>query len=240
MSIFPKRAVRGGNVTIHLNINIASLYSKHITPRLRIIVKNPIGQEHILSDEHILCLPNIKELNTDSNPVVSEPKYLRKELPLMVLANYLTIKDNKEMFVNILTRMRDGRHFYFNYPVEADAPLGKYQLASEIYIDGNMVRSQTAADDFFYIEEIAVSVIETDETKCHFRIINCSKEPTPVKVITYDPEKPLTAEAIEVCIIDGEATVEFVKTGKYHFVSYNEERIIIPVGSGKKKRTIRN
>ena len=241
MSIFPKRSVRGGNVTIHWNLNTAAMFSRHITPRIRIIIKDPIGGEYILCDEHILCLPGVKESGNNVNTTLPGPKYLRKELPLMVLANYLAAENDKEMFVEILTRIRDGRHFYFNYPVEPDAPLGKYQLTSEIFIDGKMIRSRTEADDFFYIEAIVISVIHADETACRFHVINNSPEPTPVRIITYDADKPLMAEAIEICMIGGGETVEFVKAGKYHFVSYNEERIIVPVvNCEKKKRTIRN
>ena len=96
MSLFPKRTISGGNVTIHWNLNTSALYSKHIVPQVRIVIKNPIGEEYVLFDKHILCLPNIKETSASTNNSSTEGhKYLRKELPLMILADYLAMGEIK-------------------------------------------------------------------------------------------------------------------------------------------------
>ena len=110
-----------------------------------------------------------------------------------------------------------------------------------MFIEGKLILSQTEADDFFLIEEIVPEVMYEDEFECHFRVTNNSPELVPIKIVSYNPNEEITTQSIEVTIIDGLSERDFVRKGDYHFVSYNEEKIIIPVNKHKnKKRVLRN
>jgi len=106
---------------------------------------------------------------------------LARNTPILVLADYLSGRRKREELVQILKRIRAARHFYFTYPVPEDAPLGRYELVSELYLDGVRHPSLTAEEDFFLVERVTVE----NEGDGRFAVRNLSPEPVPVKIMEY-------------------------------------------------------
>jgi hypothetical protein len=195
MSIFPKRTLQGTTVTIHWNFNIAHITDTHVYPYIRIGVLAPDGNRTMLFEDYILGLPNVKlHSETEKNQLL----YLNKNTPLLVLADYLSTHHKREVLVNILQHIQAGRHYYFNYTIPKDAPLGKYTLISEVYNNGALKYSTTASDDFFFVEKIT---IDGD------KIINHSPEKTPVKLIRYHPGQSLHSTNVHVFEMQSEEVV---------------------------------
>ena len=178
MSIFPKRAIKGSTITIHWNITLPAGMETAVCPFVRIGINTPNGQQHMLFEEHILLLPSTAAAAVEK---AGAYQYLNKHTPLLVLASYLTGPQQREKLTEILTNLQNGRHYYFTWPVPADAAPGKYNLLSEMYIDGAVKHSATAAEDFFYIEQLNISTGENGEVVIH----NPGPEPVPVKLIAY-------------------------------------------------------
>ncbi|NMH89060.1 hypothetical protein [Flavivirga algicola] len=151
MSIFPKRAIPGKTVTIHWNFNISSLKNVHIFPRVRIGVKDPNGNVTMLFEEYVLGLPNSEDEITPQKERTF--KYLKKNVPLLLLADYFDGISKREQLIERLKNIQSGRHYYFTYTLPNDAPLGKYTLVSEVHSSGEIKYSKTAADDFFFVEK---------------------------------------------------------------------------------------
>ena len=108
MSIFPKRTLRGSQVTIHWNFNTASLTETHIVPYVRIGVRAPDGQLTMLHDGHLLRLPG---LPAETPPVAVVAQTLPKSVPLLVLADYLSGRQQRAALghQHCLTRHRGQR-----------------------------------------------------------------------------------------------------------------------------------
>lgn len=225
MSIFPKRSVRGTNVTIHWNFNIAHLTEVHVLPFVRIGVRDPDGKVTMLFEDHVLGLPDQQTENSEQEDAT--PRHLNKNLPLMIIASYLEGKASKERLVEILQNIRTGRHYYFTYRVPDDAPLGKYVLVSEVHSGGNIKQSKTKEDDFFLVEQVTVNASdESGKTK----IVNHSPEPTPVKIVRYqsEPGRKIRTSA-EAFLMEGNETRNIELNASQAFLIYNEERINIPL-----------
>lgn len=227
MSIFPKRSLRGTSITIHWNFNTSSLKASPVFPLVRIGVKDPLGNIEMLFEKHVLALPTVKNFPETANP--DKPLYLNKNFPLLVVADYLSGKYSREKLVDILENIQGGRHFYFVYQVPADAPLGKYTLISEVISGGEVRYSKTAADDYFFIEEIGMAHIKKDGEYIAATLTNHSPEPTPVKIIAYHANGELVAEDIDAYELNGNESREIKVKAPYAFVSYNEEREILPL-----------
>ncbi|MFC3559468.1 hypothetical protein [Pedobacter jamesrossensis] len=227
MSIFPKRGLRGTSITIHWNFNTSSIKESHICPLVRIGVKDPKGNISMLFEKHVLSLPAIKNLPESSDPV--RPLYLNKNFPLLVVAEYLSGKYSREKLVDILENIQGGRHFYFVYQVPGDAALGKYTLISEVISGGEVRYSKTAEDDFFFIEDIEISNCINDGQCIQATITNHSPEPAPVKVVAYHANGELSPTDIDAYELSGNESRKITVKAPYGFVSYNEEREILPL-----------
>ena len=113
MSIFPKRTIRGTTVTIHWNFNTAHLRDVSICPFVRIGVIAPDGGVTILLEKYMLALPAIRE----ELPVASGKfLYLNKNTPLLVLADYLSGRQKKEVLIDILKNLQSGRQMGCELP----------------------------------------------------------------------------------------------------------------------------
>lgn len=227
MSIFPKRTVPGGAVTIHWNFNIAHLANVHVCPWVRIGVKDPLGKETMLFEGHVMGLPDPPSPAPEEAETHPPLKYLKKSLPLMVMAEYLSGQVNRETLVNILQNIQSGRHYYFPFHLPIDAPLGKYTLISEVHSQGEIRYSKTAADDFFFVEKVSC---QPAEGKSHTVVaINHSSEPTPVKVVhCHTLEDHKTQTELEVFLMEGQEKRRIEGKGTMSFLLYNEERETLP------------
>jgi len=239
MSIFPKRAVPGSTVTIHWNFNIAHLTNVHICPWVRIGVKAPDGKLTMLFENHVLGLPDPEEPQEDSN--VLPFKYLNKNLPLLVIADYLSGRAKREVLVQILKNIQSGRHYYFTFQVPKDAPLGKYTLISEVHSSGEVRHSKTAADDFFFVERVSFKDTDDAGNDNTAVIVNHSPEKTPVKIVgctVADAGKTKT----HVNVFEMEALEErrVPLYAPLNFLLYNEEREVVPLQKGVPSYLLRN
>ena len=232
MSIFPKRTRRGETVTIHWNFNTAHLFDDPVYPLVRIGVTDPLGHTSMLMEDDVLALPSVCD---EENRQHGQPLYLNKNLPLMVVADYLSGKQTKERLVDILQNIQSGRHYYWHYQVPADAPLGKYTLLSEVISEGKIRLSKTASDDHFFVEEL--EILEEDGVPIAY---NPSPEHLPVKLIDYVPGARLTADKIQAFELAAGEKRRLNFNSPYTYITYNEEREMLPLRRGKHARTFKN
>ncbi len=226
MSIFPKRTVPGKTITIHWNFNISSLKEVHIFPLVKIGIKDPNQNVTMLFEEHVLGLPNPE--NEAPELQKKQLKYLNKNTPLLLLAEYLSGACKKERLVEILENIQSGRHYYFTYTIPDDAPLGKYTLVSEVHNSGNIKYSKTITDDYFFVEKITLdSVLEGEERKAV--IINHSPEKTPVKIVEcYKDQDDALKTRVRVFEVEPlMKTALLLSANNEEFLFYNEEREVI-------------
>ncbi|WP_108867825.1 hypothetical protein [Aquimarina aquimarini] len=238
MSIFPKRAIPGKTVTIHWNFNISSLKNTHILPFVRIGVKDPKGKVTMLFEEHVLGLPDpIANDKSDEQQL----KYLNKNIPLLVLADYLSGPCKREKLIEILKNIQSGRHYYFTYTVPDDAPIGKYTLISEVHNSGEIKHSKTAMDDFFLVEKLTLDKVVEEGGQKKAIIINHSTEKTPVKVVhCYENELGELNTKVQVFEIEASQETEIQFFSDKDFLLYNEEREVIPLTALSTSYLLRN
>jgi hypothetical protein len=227
MSIFPKRTLQGTSVTIHWNFNTSALKGTHWFPLVRIGVKDPEGKITMLFERHVLALPSL----ADEAEAVKEKKllYLNKNFPLLFVAGCLSGKNSREKLVDILENIQGGRHYYFTFAVPDNAAPGKYTLISEVISDGEIRHSKTASDDFFFVEKVAVQNPIHYNGQGKAALVNYSPEPVPVKLIEYYPGRDLLAKDVEAFELKGNEEREITFNSVNTFLSYNEEREVIPV-----------
>jgi|GEM_PF-718663 len=241
MSIFPKRTLPGQSVTIHWNFNTSSLASEHLFPLVRLGVKDPLGKLTMLFEDNLLVLPNASVAPKDENALEnSYGTHLHKNVPLLVLADYLAGRHKREKLVEMLKGIHSGRHYYFTFPIPPDAPAGKYTLLSEIYLDGNVNYSKTAEEDFFFVEKITLEAVATEERGCVVSLLNHSSEPTPVKILEYvRTDGAMEARVRMLDLEPSQITTTLVKAAD-SFLLYNEEREVIPLQPTGSLRCLRN
>jgi len=238
MSIFPKRTTPGKTVTIHWNFNTAHLNGTHLCPLVKIGVKDPNGNITMLFNDHVMACPDQKE----SKPEFQQKlKYLNKNIPLLVLADYLEGPCKREKLVEILTNIQSGRHYYFTYTVPNNAPLGKYSLLSEIHNNGNVKYSKTHLDDHFWVEKISCVKLTDQENEKTAVICNHSEEPTPVKIVrcSIDTNGHMETE-IEAFEMDAQTTKPISISEEKVFLLYNEERETVSLTEASPVYLIKN
>lgn len=236
MSIFPKRTIAGSSVTIHWNLTLPAGMETAVCPYVRIGIISPRGQTYLLFEEHILLLPSTAAPAPAHLQQTGSYQYLNKHTPLLVLATYLAGQQPREKLIEILTNIQNGRHYYFTWTAPPDAPPGKYTLLSEMHLDGMARQSGTAADDFFYIEQLGLSTNAHDEVTIH----NPGPEAVPVKLITYTIKNHLQPEALEVFYLAPHTSHAVTTAGHMVFLVYNEERITVPLHCLAQPRPLRN
>ncbi|QTE22709.1 hypothetical protein [Polaribacter cellanae] len=222
MSIFPKRTIPGKTVTIHWNFNTSHLKGVHLCPFVKIGVKDPKDNITMLFEDYVIAFPDQKESKEESSQKL---KYLNKNIPLLVLADYLEGSCKREKLVEILTNIQAGRHYYFTYSIPHDAPLGKYSLISEVHNNGSVKYSKTRLDDHFWVEKISlVNVIDKGNERTAV-VCNHSEEPTPVKIVKYsiDVNGHMETE-IEVFEMNPKDSRLISVSEEKAFLLYNEER----------------
>jgi len=238
MSIFPKRITPGETVTIHWNFNTANLIDFHVLPWVKIGVRSPHEKVTILFEDHVLGLPDEpKDLKTEEPRL----KYLNKNVPLLLLADYLSGKHKKEKLIEILENIQSGRHYYFSYKVPENAPLGKYKLISEMYINGELKFSKTAADDFFLVEKVLFKGMYRSGNKNKAVIVNHSPETTPVKIVGCTPlDSGKIKTTVNVFEIEALEEKRVRLYAPLNFLLYNEERKVTPLQEGSRDYLLRN
>lgn len=236
MSIFPKRTVAGSTVTIHWNLTLPAGMESPVCPFVRIGIIDPAGHTHLLIEEHVLLLPSTAAPAPASLQAEDKWLYLNKHTPLLILASYLSGQQSREKLIDILTNIQNGRHYYFTWPVPRKAAPGKYRLLSEMYLEGSVKYSGTAAEDFFYVEQLAV----TQEADGQVTISNPGPEAVPVKLIVYPAGDHSRPETMEVFYLPAGKIHQVTITGKSVFLVYNEERITLPLHALQQNRPLRN
>lgn len=239
MSIFPKRSVPGSTVTIHWNFNTAHLQDVHVCPWVRIGVRDPFGRITMLFEDYVLGLPDPEDdLPDGTSPPL---KYLNKNLPLMIIADYLSGRHKREKLVEILENIQSGRHYYFTFPVPAEAPLGKYTLVSEVHSGGKIKYSKTAPDDYFLIEKISLQSLNERDGKKSAIVENHAPEITPVKIVSCTP---VSSGKLKTSVSVFEMAPFEKKTiplsYSKNFLLYNEERQLIPLTNSASPFLLRN
>jgi hypothetical protein len=235
MSIFPKRTIAGQPVTIHWNLSVPAGLQRPLTPFVRIGVIDPAGQITMLFEAHVLILPSTGMPAPIALQQENKSLYLNKHTPLLLLASYLSSGPKREKLIDILNNIQCGRHYYFTWSAPADAQPGKYKLLSEVHIDGAIQYSDTAAEDFFYVEKITAA-----DNEGMITLTNHSPEPVAVKLIHYEAADHGQPSNIQVFEIPGSGIHQLKQEGQPVFLVYNEERIIIPLHAIAHKRCVRN
>jgi hypothetical protein len=235
MSIFPKRTIAGQPVTIHWNLSVPAGLQTPITPFVRIGVIDPAGQTTLLFESHILVLPSTGMAAPIALQQENKSLYLHKHTPLLLLASYLSGKQKREKLIHMLNNIQSGRHYYFTWTAPANAHPGKYKLLSEVYINGNIHYSGTAAEDFFYVEKITVS-----DSEGMISVNNHSPEPVPAKLIHYVTGDHTRPSNIHVFEIPGSGIHQLKPEAHPVFLVFNEERIVMALHGIAQKRCIRN
>jgi hypothetical protein len=238
MSIFPKRTVPSKGVTIHWNFNTAHLKGVHIFPFVRIGVKRPDGVITMLYEGNILALPDEKD-DLIENEIIKY-KYLNKNTPLLVLADYLSGTSKREVLIDILSAIQSGRHYYFYYDVPVDAPIGKYELISEVHSNGEIRYSKTASDDYFFVEKLTLKKITKDSGQYIAIIQNPSMQPIPVKVVECVENGLDISTKLQVFEIPASEEISITYHSEKTFLLYNEEREVIPLIEGSGLFPLRN
>jgi len=236
MSIFPKRTIAGSTVTIHWNLTLPPTMETALCPYVRIGINCPDGNTYMLFEEHVLLLPSTAAPTPPALQQNGLPQYLNKHTPLLVLASYLQGQQSREKLIDILTNLQNGRHYYFTWTVPTDAPPGKYTLLSEMHLAGSVKQSGTAAEDFFYVEQLNISKNTDNAITIH----NPGPERVPAKFITYAAGHHQQPEALEVFYLEPGDSRLVTTTGKSIFLVYNEERITIPLHAWQQQRVLRN
>lgn len=235
MSIFPKRTIAGQSVTIHWNLSVPPGLQTPIIPFVRIGVIDPAGQTTMLFESHVLVLPSAGMPAPVALQQENNSLHLHKHTPLLLLASYLSGRQKREKLVDILNKIQSGRHYYFTWLAHADAQPGKYKLLSEVHIDGRVHYSGTAAEDFFYVEKIAVT-----ENEGIITITNHSPEAVPIKLIYYNETDHSQPSNIQVLEIPGSGIHRLKQEEQPVFLVFNEERIVIALHAIAQTRCIRN
>lgn len=225
MSIFPKRTIPGKTVTIHWNFNTSHLNGAHLYPLVKIGVKDPKGNITMLFQDHVIAFPDQKEGKKEPHQKL---KYLNKNIPLLVLADYLEGPCKREKLVEILNNIQSGRHYYFTYAVPDDAPLGKYSLISEVHNNGNVKYSKTRLDDHFWVEKVSLVNLMGKGSERTAVVCNHSEEPTPVKIVSCSIDANGNMETkMEAFEMSPKDSKSISISEEKAFLLYNEEREIV-------------
>lgn len=194
----------------------------------------------MLFEKHVIAFPTPNKDEKELEPI-KKPKYLNKNIPLLVIADYLQGPCKREKLVEILTNIQSGRHYYFTYNVPKNGPLGKYTLISEIHNNGNIKYSKTALDDHFWVEEVSLISTTGKGAEKTALIHNHSKEPTPVKIVrTAIDLKGLMITEIEAFEMNPEETKPILIPQGKVFLLYNEERETLNLTEETNSFLIRN
>jgi hypothetical protein len=236
MSIFPKRTVAGNSVTIHWNLHAPMDQATPLCPLIRIGIIDPAGQLTMLFEGHVLVMPGTGLPAPTYLEQENKLLYLNKHTPLLLLASFLSGGQPREKLVQVLGNIQAGRHYYFTWMVPPDALPGKYQLLSEVHINGSVKYSGTAKDDFFYVEQVTASV----DAQGRVTINNHSAEPVPVKLVHYAPGQHTSPLDIQVLEIPAAGHYEVDPGDRELLLVYNEERIVLMLHGLGQKRCVRN
>nr|WP_315028095.1 hypothetical protein [uncultured Chryseobacterium sp.] len=228
MSIFPKRTIQGKSVTIHWGIALETEKNIPQFPLVRLGVKAPDGSITSLCNRHIMLLPDHSSENKEENIIQT---HLPKNVPLLILADYLSGKRKREKLVEMLKHIQTSRHYYFQYPIPDNALPGKYELVSEIYLEGEYYPSRTAEEDFFYVDKLK---LERENGK--IQIQNLSQEPCPVKTVSVSELDTIS----EVHIIQPLESLYLEDKTEVQYLLYSEEREVVSLSENKSKKMMRN
>ncbi|MDJ0841333.1 MAG: hypothetical protein QNK37_32785 [Acidobacteriota bacterium] len=231
MSIFPKKARRGDRVTIH-HAMLAQKVKEFVFPYVRLGVKDPAGDWTPLFEGHLMKMPKV-------SPTVSEPGAsgnLRRSLPIHVLAGYLSTGSKRQQLTEILEGIPDAVHRYFVYEVPADARPGRYEVISELYVNGRKRLSGTRDEDFFFVEELTVNSVESHGDGWRVRVTNLSQEPVQVALAAYGQDD----FQMRIHTIPGDVETSLAYDQAETFLVWSEGRVVQPLFDRSEPLCLRN
>ncbi|WP_375587597.1 hypothetical protein [Flagellimonas aurea] len=197
-----------------------------------------MGNITMLFEEHVLALPDQKVHAGESG---KQLKYLNKNIPLLVLADYLKGSCKREKLMEILKNIQSGRHYYFTYSLPENAPLGKYELISEVHNNGKVKYSRTRREDHFWVEGISLKAVDEGQKGRMAIVQNQSAERTPVKIVRCLTDAGGAMETqVEVFEMLSHESKQIPLTKGRDFLIYNEEREIIALTKEPSPYLLRN
>lgn len=236
MSIFPKRTVPGKGVTIHWNFLGPAAGRKTLFPRAHIGVRDPQGKEHVLFDEHVLAFPSPPNPEKDARPPSSA--FPGASLPLLVLAGHLEGRHKRERLVALLEGMQRGRHFYFHFPIPILAAPGRYVLVSELRVEGESLGSETAEEDFFFVEDLrAEETVPDGAGGFTAGVRNPGPEPVPALLLEYPEGGEAVHSALE--LPPAQSTSISLRSNKAYLL-FSEGRELLSLGPDRSPFCLRN
>ncbi|BFP51280.1 hypothetical protein ACWGBY_18055 [Streptomyces griseus] len=190
MSVFPKRTVRGGQVTIHCAAELGRLATEYGFPLLTVTVTEPGGGTSVVLERHLLAVG------------ITPPGPPRSEMPLLAAVARLESADNagqETALTDLMETIRTGVHHYAVHPVPADAPLGRYTFTIELWVDGRCVTSRTADTDAFFVEKVSLRELRPAGATTVAVVRNEGPEPVPARLVSLPcGETPLSVRDVDL------------------------------------------
>ncbi len=149
LSTFPSKLRPGNDVTIHLRTTPRA----PVWARKEIFIVDPLGRRSLCLDRNLPLLPI--HFDQDEFDTIRKSAIGFQANPLLMAARYLSRDSNDtDYFIKTLIALREATHLYQTFNVPLGAPLGKYQVELKTYCEGEVIKSGTAATDFFFVEQL--------------------------------------------------------------------------------------
>lgn len=242
MSIFPKRAQRGGSVTIHCNVHLASR-QRHVMPLLRVRVVDPVGTVVAEHAQYVLALPEPDAAERAAAAAAADPvpsQHLRRDVPLLILAGYLSGATGREQLFGALSAIESGRHFYFSQLLPPDAALGRYTVDIALLLDGRVRHSATSSDDMFFVEQLELVEVQRDgdDGAGFARVRNPGPEPVPARLaVLRAGGSEIDARLLE---LPADTATDIPVPAGAAFLYYSEDRRIIALAGSDAPYVLRD
>ncbi|MFF2409974.1 hypothetical protein [Streptomyces sp. NPDC058092] len=190
MSVFPKRTLPGGQVTIHCAAEVGRIVAEYGFPLLKVTVTDPTGKMSVVLERQLLGV------------AATPPGPPRSEVPLLAAVARLEPSDSAGQgaaLTDLLETIRSGVHHYAVHTLPADAPLGRYTFTIELWADGRRIASQTAATDCFFVEKVSLRGVHSADGMSTATVRNNGPEPVPARLVSLPcGEEPLSVHDVEL------------------------------------------
>jgi hypothetical protein len=177
VSIFPRRVVPGGAVTLHVAMRSPPVQFGH----LRVSVRDPRGRVAVVSECPFLSVPSVGR--RAAKRLAIAPGVLEVP-PLVLVADRLRgdLDGGDTDLLSTLQAMTASTHRYATYDVPADALPGRYFMVAEVFADGRRAISQSAPSDCFVVESLRLAGMRGRGRRRAALVDNPSTEPVPAKL----------------------------------------------------------
>jgi hypothetical protein len=222
MSVFPRHVAPGDTVVIHCNLS-NPVKSAYTLPRLRVAIIDPGGaQEEILATT--VFNPTLPTSSRQDDRF-DETAGIKKAVPLVVLADYLSGSRTREQLIDILRNIETGRHRYLAYPVRPDSSLGCYRVEVKTSLNGRTSLSGSAAHDSFFVERLTRGAWHGTKVD----IVNEGSEPVPARVLRCLGCDCASGTGSEIVQVPAHSTLAVEPGDCLSVLLYSEDRQVIPL-----------